>query len=288
MARELGDQEAASIYDALAGRGAQRAEAILWNGEFYQQRLDLASRAPAQPYNQVIDGCLTDQLFGQWLAHTAGLGRFLGQERVVSALCAVYRHNFCRIDEAPANFMRVYAVNDERGVLFASYPKARRKVIPLTAVFRAPEVWTGCEYQVASHMIWEGLLDEGLEIVRAIRERHDGAKRNPWNEPECGDHYARALASYGLLQAYARSQFDLSRGRIAFAPQIHRDRFSVFFAVDGAWGSLEYDGDSASIHLGAGRLEVRELEIDGSDVPLQEPVVVTPDQPLRVGLGVPS
>ena len=90
-------------------------------------------------------------------------------------------------------------------------------------------------------MIQEGLVAEGETIVEAIRSRHDGSTRNPWNEPECGDHYARAMASYGLLQAYARSHIDLSRGRISLSPQVNRENFTTFFSVEGAWGSIRLD-----------------------------------------------
>lgn len=153
MARELGDEESAAGYEEMAERGARRAEEILWNGEYYVQRFDLASDAPPEPFNQMGSGCLTDQLFGQWLAHTTGFGRLLDRDRIRSALGAVYRHNFRRMADVPTNFMRAYAVNDERGLLYANFPQAPGEVLPITSVFRAPEVWTGCEYQAACHMI---------------------------------------------------------------------------------------------------------------------------------------
>lgn len=317
IARELGDATSAATYEALAAEGARRADAILWNGEYYQQRLDLvppgyggsAGRGhggvgdaatasdkadfvargtrdeTGAPYNQVQDGCLTDQLFGQWLSNLVGLGPLVDRERIRTALRAVYRHNFKRMDEVPTNFMRAFALNDERGVLYAAFPKAPGQIIPLTAVFRAHEVWTGCEYEVACHMIQEGLIAEGQSIVEAIRRRHDGSTRNPWNEPECGDHYARAMASYGLLQAYARSQIDRSRGRIQLSPQLNRENFSTFFSVEGAWGSIRLRGDQLTIDLAAGLLDVREIVVDGKVSRLPARVTVAPDRPLVVEVG---
>lgn len=131
-------------------------------------------------------------------------------------------------------------------------------------------------------MIQEGLIAEGESIVAAIRARHDGAARNPWNEPECGDHYARALASYGLLQAYGRSHFDLSRGRISLSPQTQRNHFRTFFAVEGAWGTLALDGATLTVSLGGGRLALREIEVDGRTHTVD--AVVTPSQPLHLHL----
>jgi uncharacterized protein (DUF608 family) len=315
IAGELGDPDTAASYTALALQGAQRGHDLLWNGEFYQQRLDLsptsdsytagrgqgglgdtvapsgalatgADSKPAdhEPYNQVHGGCLTDQLFGQWLANLVGVGPLVSPEHIRVALRAVYHHNFKRMDEVPTNFMRAFAVNDEMGVLFATYPQEPGGIIPLTAVFRAHEVWSGCEYQVACHMIQEGMIAEGESIVEAIRARHDGAVRNPWNEPECGDHYARAMASFGLLQAYARSHIDLSRGRISLAPQISRTQFQTFFSVEGAWGTIAFGTDYLQVELGIGELDVRELVVDGQEVHFSTQHPVTPNQPLRIQL----
>jgi len=313
MARELGDEETAVGYEDLAAQGGLQANELLWNGEFYQQRLDLAivsddyaaargrggigdtapalettasqtGQGEAEPYNQVHDGCLTDQLFGQWLANVVGLGPLLPQDRVRSALRAIYRHNFKHMNEVPTNFMRAFAVDDEQGVLYATFPQEPGEIIPLTAVFRAHEVWSGCEYQFACHLIQEGLIAEGETIVEAIRSRHDGSTRNPWNEPECGDHYARAMASYGLLQAYAQAHFDLSRGRIELAPQVNREHFALFFSVEGAWGTVLLDKESLSITLGGGQLPVREIVVDGRPVPLDKEALVTVTQPLVAAL----
>lgn len=317
IARELGDAATAGTYESLAAGGARRADEILWNGEYYQQRLDLASdttggsgghgrggagdaaasqeKAPfvargtrdasGQPYNQMHDGCLTDQLFGQWLANLVGLGPLLHGDRIRAALAAIYRKNFQRMDAVPTNFMRAFAVNDEQGVLYATFPKARGQIIPLTAVFRAHEVWSGCEYQVACHMIQEGLVAEGQSIVEAIRARHDGSVRNPWNEPECGDHYARAMASYGLLQACSGLSLDLSRGRLAIAPRTTAESFSTFFAVDGAWGSLRLDQSSLTVDLGYGELPLREVVVNGKRIGLAEGTRVAAGRPLSIGLG---
>ena len=315
IAREMGDSAAADAYEALAARGAQRADEILWNGEFYQQRLDLApsevvaaahdqgptcgatcgcgagqtsnaaSSRVGAPYNQVQDGCLVDQLLGLWFANLVGLGSLVAADRIRAALRAIYHYNFQRMSDVPTNFLRAFAVNDERGVVYVSFPKEPGGIVPLTAVLRAHEVWSGFEYQVACHMIQEGLIAEGQAIVEAVRARHDGSARNPWNEPECGDHYARAMASYGLLQAYAGSHFDLARGRISISPQVNRQDFSTFFAVEGAWGSLRFREDLLEIELGAGELTVREFVVDGRPIHLATEVVVTPGQPLHVPVG---
>ena len=67
-------------------------------------------------------------------------------------------------------------------------------------------MWTGIEYMSASHMIMRGLVDEGLDIVRAARDRHDGSRRNPWNDIECGSYYARSMSAWQLVNAWSGLQ----------------------------------------------------------------------------------
>src|SRR5262249_39997847 len=154
---------------------------------------------------QYGSGCLSDQLLGQWFAHVVGLGHVLPDAHVRGALSAVHRHNFRADLGEHANCQRVYGLNDEAGLLLCSWPHGGRQHYPVP---HADEVWTGIEHQVAAHCLYEGLLAEGLEIVKAVRDRYDGAKRNPWDEVECGHHYARAMASWSLLLALSGFEYD--------------------------------------------------------------------------------
>src|SRR6185312_893520 len=113
-------------------------------------------------------------------------------QHVRAALKSIYSHNYQSSLDFHHNCQRIYALNDEAGVLLCSWPNGGRPSYPFPY---ADEVWTGIEYQVAAHMIYEGLVSEGLEIVKAVRDRYDGEKRNPWDEVECGHHYARAMSS---------------------------------------------------------------------------------------------
>ncbi|AEF82991.1 conserved hypothetical protein [Leadbettera azotonutricia ZAS-9] len=98
------------------------------------------------------------------------------------------------------------------------------------------EVWSGIEYQVASHLIYEGFTAEGLQIVEACRARHDGFKRSPWNEVECGHHYARSLASYGVLLALTGFRCDAVNKKLYFKPAMNQDNFKGFFCCASGWG----------------------------------------------------
>ncbi|MBI5707645.1 MAG: hypothetical protein HZC36_11740 [Armatimonadetes bacterium] len=197
IARHLGDTASASTYRKLFDQGSKKAVEAMFNGEYFEQTIDcLAKDAPKYQHGK---GCLSDQVFGQLAAHVAGLGYLYDKAVVKKTMKAIFKHNFkSRLGEH-ANMQRIYAVQDEPGLLLCSWPRGSRPAFPFVY---SDEVWTGIEYQVASHMIYEGLMDEGLAIVRGIRKRHDGSRRNPYNEFECGSHYARAMSAWGLLLAY--------------------------------------------------------------------------------------
>ncbi|HZG65397.1 MAG TPA: hypothetical protein VEZ12_01555, partial [Herpetosiphonaceae bacterium] len=110
--------------------------------------------------------------------------------------------------------------------------------------------WTGFEYQVAAHLIYEGLLAEGLEIVRAARARHDGVRRNPWNEVECGHDYARSMSSWAVLLALSGVHCDVARGELSFDPVVgaadDEDVFRSFWSCGRGWGTYTQRRDVTS------------------------------------------
>ena len=229
-ARYLGDKEHQTRYQELLERGAAAADSLLWNGEYYVQRLP---DVDAHKY-QIGEGCLSDQLIGQFLAFVCGLGHLLPQEHVKEAARSIYRYNFRTSFNEHHNAQRTYALNDERGLLLASWPLGGRPRFPF---IYSDEVWTRVEYHVAATLIYEGLVDEGLTVVKAARERFDGHKRNPWDEFECGHHYSGTMSSWSLLVALSGFTCNASRGFMSFDPVINRERFSCFWSNGRAWGT---------------------------------------------------
>lgn len=229
MADAMKDDVSARMYQALLQKGSVQMDALLWNGEYYRQVIDDVN---AEKY-QYGDGCLSDQLVGQYLAHVAGLSHILPEEHVRKALQSIFVNNFNTSFRAHANAQRSYAFNDEQGLLICTWPHGGRPVLPFVY---ADEVWTGIEYQVAAHMIYENLVDEGLTIVDAVQARQDGVTRNPWNENECGNHYARSMASWALLTALSGFSYDMRKGTIGFSPRIHEEAFDCFFCTGKGWG----------------------------------------------------
>ncbi|AIE83749.1 GH116 family glycosyl-hydrolase [Fimbriimonas ginsengisoli] len=242
MADHLADPVAAR-YSELEKAGAKLTMERLWNGEFFIQLGDFT--APESPRYQHGPGCLSDQLFGQLSAGIAGLGHLVDSQMVRAALASMYRLNFRAPLGEHENLQRIYAFGDEAGLLLCTWPEGGMPFYPFVY---SDEVWTGIEYQVATHLALEGMEDEARAILKGIRQRYDGVRRNPWNEFECGSHYARALASYGMILALTGMRYDAVDGVLAF----RQEPFRSFWSVPGAWGVAERHPD--------GRLDVRVIE----------------------------
>jgi len=229
ISKYLGDNESALKYADIRCKGAEKLDKLTFNGEFYVQLIDDVNE---YKYQYGI-GCLADQLLGQYQAHTAGLGYVLNESNVKSAVHSIYKYNLLDDFSDHENLQRMYALNNNSGLILCSWPNGGRPDVPFVY---SDEVWTGIEYQVATHLIYEGFVDEGLEIVKACRDRHDGIERSPWNEVECGHHYARSLASYGILLALSGFHCDAINKTLTFNPAINKENFSCFFSCSDGWG----------------------------------------------------
>jgi uncharacterized protein (DUF608 family) len=265
MAAQMGDRERELQYTEQARISSENLDRLCWNGSFYTQGLD---DVDAHRY-QFGRGCHSDQLLGQFLAHVTGLGYVLPSERVKSALSAIVEHNTRTEMRQVATVQRVYALNDEAGLVLCSWPEGGRPRFPFGY---SDEVWTGVEYQVAASLVYEGLVDEAVGIVGRLRARQDGFLRNPWSENEAGHHYSRSLASYALLTAYSGFSVDLANGMVSFKPALPGE-FRSFWSHGKGWGTYE------QTRLDSGELEavitVIEGELGASDA-------VTPADVVRV------
>jgi non-lysosomal glucosylceramidase len=214
-------------------RGRQRLDETLWNGEYYFQRLEDLN---AHRY-QHGQGCLSDQLLGALHAETLGLGEILPASHVHLALQSIYRYNFKPDLSEHANCQRTFALNDEAGLVLCTWPTGGQPDYPFPY---SDEVWTGIEYQVAAHLVRHGEVGSGLEIVRAVRARHDGFRRSPWDEVECGHHYARSLSAWLLALALSGLHCDTPGEVLRFDPLVEAstqpDTFRSLWSNGRAWG----------------------------------------------------
>jgi uncharacterized protein (DUF608 family) len=279
MARHLGDDEAAAEYRRVFESGSRLSDATLYDGEYYFQQIPEGVDAPYQ-YGP---GCICDQVLGQWHARMLGLGDLYDPDHVRSAIASVFRHNFRDDFYSHHNPHRVYALNDDRGLLICTWPKGGR---PRSSVTYAFECMIGFEYQVGAHLIYEGFLREGLSVCKAIRDRHDGRNRNPWNEFECGSHYARSMANYAFLLALSGFRYSAPDKTLWFDPVIYGDDFRCFFSVEGAWGTIRQRrasyGKVITIDVIEGTLDLDHIIVEGEDL-LSESASIAEGEELEVG-----
>ncbi|HPZ83926.1 MAG TPA: GH116 family glycosyl hydrolase, partial [Thermogutta sp.] len=263
MARELGDAEFAARCRKVFEAGREATMKELFNGEYFIQKVDLKEH----PKHQYADGCLSDQLFGQGWAHQVGLGYIYPPEAVRSALKAIWVYNWAP-DVGPQNEahppQRWFARPGQAGLFTCTWPKSKH-LGPDSVLYR-DEVWTGIEYQVAGHMVWEGMLLEALAICRGVHERYHPRSHNPWNEVECGDHYARAVASYGVFLALCGFEYHGPKGHIGFAPRMNADDFAAAFTAAEGWGTFtqkrQGNTQENTLQVLWGRLRVNSIALE--------------------------
>jgi uncharacterized protein (DUF608 family) len=281
MARETGDTAFADRCEAIADLGARRMTERLFDGEYYLQRVD-----PAHPESiNTNDGCHIDQVFGQSWAFQVGLPRVLPEEATRRALEALWRYNVTPdVGTYREGFKtlpggRWYAMPGEGGLLMCTWPKggAERAAGKGDATFVGyfNECMTGFEYQVAAHMIWEGLVEKGLAVTRLIHDRYHASRRNPFNEVECSSHYARAMASHGVYLAACGFHYHGPRGDLGFAPRLTPENFRCAFIGAEGWGTfaqtLQNGTGRATIDLRWGRLRLASLalEVEAAAAPVR-------------------
>jgi non-lysosomal glucosylceramidase len=272
MARHLGETEFSATCRALFEKGRAWMDANLFNGEYYEQQVrpprdksevspsllvGMGASDPTHPDYQLASGCLVDQLVGQYMAHVCGLGYLLDPANVRKALASILKYNSRSSLESHFNCMRAFALGSEAALLMASYPKGR----PENPFPYFTEVMTGFEYTAAVGMLYEEMTEAGLECVREIRERYDGRKRSPFDEAECGHHYARAMASWAAVLALSGFHYSAVTGTITFAPT----EGNYFWSNGYAWGTcrIRPAGDSITLRLAvrAGTLRFSHLDL---------------------------
>jgi uncharacterized protein (DUF608 family) len=264
MADGLGDTAAAEHFGSLASRSSANLDRLCWNGTFYQQQLP----DPDAYRYQIGPGIHSDQLLGQFLAHLTGLGHILPPEHVRRALSTIRHHNFQRHMADVDTVQRVYALNDEPGLVLCSWPNGGRPRFPFGY---SDEVWTGVEYQVAANLIYEGMVDDAVTIVDAVRSRQDGFRRNPWSENEAGHHYTRSMASWALVTGMLGFSADLGRRTVRFDPKFDLEEFSCFWSHGRGWGIYRQQRD----HDGTLRAVVEVLHGTLAADHVEAPVPVT-------------
>lgn len=270
----------AEHYRELLAKGCKYMEKKLYNGEYFIQKIqweDLRAKNPATamsigqtnyspeavelvkkegPKYQYGKGCLSDGILGAWIAETSGIDDFLDRQKVKSHLKAIHKYNLRKDLSNFANPQRpTYALGKEGGLLLCSWPKGGELSLPFVY---SNEVWTGIEYQVASHLAMVGEVKKCLDIVKEARKRYDGEVRNPFNEYECGHWYARAMSSYGLLQGITGIRYDAVDKVLEIKPRIKGD-FRSFICTETGYGTAGIQDGQPFVEIVEGEIEIDEI-----------------------------
>jgi len=289
MAKALGDGDEA-LYRRLFESGREKTEENLFNGQYYIQKIDLKDKNLIKRFEsststgdwnvpksvtdtywneeageikyQIGEGCEIDQMLGQWHANINGLGTVFDRDRIMTALENMMKNNYKESFRNFYNPFRLFAVNDDRGTVMCDYPEGAEK--PAIPVPYCQETMHGFEYAFAGLLMQYGRIEDAFKVIKAVRDRYRGYNRNPWNEIECGNNYARSMAAFAILPIMSGMTWDMTRGELGFAPK-EKDCRS-FFALGEIWGQLDY-AENRRVRLtfaaGSGRVKTLILPIKG-------------------------
>jgi hypothetical protein len=311
LAKDSGHPEDASFYEELARRSVKYLDKSLFNGEYYEQKITteglrdtsfselirgIKEGAPAEelllkregPKYQYGSGCISDGVMGAWLVGMCGFQSLQTSENVKRNLISIFEYNFKESLWEYANLQRPgYAMGDEPGLLLCTWPKGNKPTLPFVY---SDEVWTGIEYQVATHLIANDYLDEGLTIVKAARSRYNGHVRNPWNEYECGSYYARAMSSFALLLALSGVYYSKATHTLLLGPKLRLRNFKVFLSTATGWGTITIQGGQVEIDLCEGELVVDTLylNLDGKTTVYKLNITARAGEVTRISITAPN
>lgn len=285
MSEHLGKD--ATVYKDLQEKARKALENDLYDGEYFIQKIKvegLTAQNPATaksfggdysdeaknllqkegPKYQYGKGCLSDGILGAWIAQMCMVPESIKSNYVKSHLQAIFKYNFKSDLSEHANPQRPsYALGNEAGLLLCTWPKGGKLSLPFVY---SDEVWTGIEHQVASHLMLMGNVNEGLTVLRASRDRYDGRIRNPFNEYECGHWYARAMSSYGYLQALTGVRYDAVTKSLYIDSKI--GNFTSFLSTDTGFGNVSLKDGHPALHISYGKIDVKKVYVSGKETNL--------------------
>jgi len=284
MAAYMKDKAFEDDCKKLFASGSHWVDAHMYNGEFYVQRIQpiedgtkiafglvagMGAKDFKNPDFQIGEGCLVDQLVGQYMAHICGLGWLADSAHLKKTMESIWKYNYIKSFDNQFNNMRTYGLGNESGLVLTSYPDpSKRPKIPLSY---CSEAWTGLEYTAATEMLYDGMTDEAIQTITNVRARYDGSKRNPFNEEECGNHYARAMASWGTVLAFSGFHYSAVTGKFSITSK----NGNYFWSNGYSWGNVQVNDKKLIITVNYGKLQLKKLQINTvGELALKQPVIL--------------
>lgn len=288
MGEFLGDTQSAKIYNNLFEKGYNWTKENLFNGKYFIQKIDIKDKSLLEKYDalqeywndelkqivcQIGEGCAIDQMLAQWHSYIIGLGNIFDKNQISVALSNMMENNFKSAMREFTNPWRLFALDDESGTVICEYPDGAQK--PRIPIPYYGETMTGFEYAFAGLLFAHGKTQDGMKVVKAVRDRFDGEKRNPWNEFECGNNYARSMSSYALIPILSGFEFDMPNNHIGFNPYV-TNNFKCIWSLADAWGNFVIVNKTIKVDVYEGKItlkslglkfcnEISNLKIDGKD-----------------------
>ncbi|MCM2369593.1 GH116 family glycosyl-hydrolase [Aporhodopirellula aestuarii] len=286
MADTMGEPDAAAEYRRIRESGKKLQNDRLWNGEYYIQEV---GEKRIQDY---LDGCHIDQILGEWWADQVGIDRNFPTDRSHQAMQALLKHNFFADFHGQSLKPRQYCEVDDGGMKMITWPNNPQ---PIPGMKYGDEVMTGFEYSAAVSLIQNGMLHEGLMLLKVISDRYNGRLRtegvsdfangawgysgNPYGDDECGKFYGRSLSVWSALIALQGFQYDGPAGIIGFRPRLNPEDHASFFTVAEGYGLYtqvqEANQLKATLDLREGQLRLSEVSMAATKSKLPQSVRVT-------------
>ncbi len=282
IAEFVGDDKRAREYKEIYEKGKAWTNENLFNGKYFYHKVDVKDKSIVEKYDaiseernffsywneekgeikyQIAEGSIIDQMLADWHAYVIGLNGVFDKDKKQTALKSLYKNNFKPSMRNVTNMWRNFAIEDEAGTIICSYPSGAK--VPSIPISYCEECMTGFEYALAGLMLANGYKDESETMVKAVRDRYDGKKRNPWNEIECGSNYARSMASFALLPIYSGFTFDMSEGRIGFNP-INRNGGKFMWSVGETYGAVEIKKGKLALKVCGEPLKISKFNLPSS------------------------
>ncbi|MFR9503492.1 MAG: GH116 family glycosyl hydrolase [Rikenellaceae bacterium] len=293
MAKVQGELALAERYHSLYMQGREYMSTAMWNGEYYvhlypmgmigHQGMYNGSKTPIEldkqaesyiksfnacdPTYFVSTACDANQLFGQNWAFQLGLGNILPEQQCATAIGSVYKYNFTpdisTVYDFKKSASRTLAAPGEAAMINGSWPKDAPTAMENT--HDKSDIWSGLEYDAACNMISCGDIREAFVVLKAIDDRYDGTKRNPWNEIEGSNHYSRAMQSWNVLRNLSGYTYNGPEGKISFSPKLTPEEYQAFFTVAKGWGNyaqeISDEKVSYTLKLAYGSLRLTEISL---------------------------